>query len=212
MTGERREGEPAPVVELGEARRRRPRRGPAETGPTGDAGDRSHRRGPGVPDLEELGLDRLGDEFDHADDPQVLLDRLGSDLPAPATWFRALIAVLAMAQLAVVAPWLVTRDPFGLLDGSTGAHLTRDGALGLAVAAAALLAAWRPRWAVPAFVLAAVALVAQTVAGLVEPELHRSASVEFVHLPSVLLTVLVGLSAVRLPALGPTRPRSDRSP
>ena len=39
-------------------------------------------------------------------------------------------------------------------------------ALGLAVAAAGLLAGWRPRYAVPCFVIGSVALVAQTVAGL----------------------------------------------
>ncbi|MFV0524817.1 MAG: hypothetical protein ACK5RL_09985 [Acidimicrobiales bacterium] len=202
MTDERPPGESGSVVELGQARRRRPRPGPS--GPPG----------PEPSDLDGLDLNGLGLDGAAADlgddDPAALLGRLGSELPGPPTWLRIIIAVLAVGQLAVALPWLVARDPFGLLDASTGAHLTRDGALGLAVAVAALLTAWRPRWAVPAFVLAAVALVAQAAAGVLEPEVHRAASTELIHLPSVMLTVMVGLSAVRLPALGPSPPGSHR--
>ena len=77
--------------------------------------------------------------------------------------------------------------------------------MGLIVAAAGLLTVWRPRWAVPSYVIASVALVAQTVAGLVDEGIARDGSSELVHLPSVVLTCLIGLSAVRLPPLGPRR-------
>ena len=70
------------------------------------------------------------------------------------------------------------------------------------MAAAGLLAGWRPRYAIPCFVIGSVALVAQTVAGLFDTA-SRGGS-EIVHLPSVVLTCVVGLSAIRLDALGPS--------
>ncbi|MEZ5412477.1 MAG: hypothetical protein R2761_30865 [Acidimicrobiales bacterium] len=137
------------------------------------------------------------------DGAQPLLDQLGAALPGPNPVVRGLVAVLAVAQLAVVLPWLVDADPFGLLGSSTSSHLTRDGALGLAVAVAGLMAAWRPRWAVPCFLLASAALVAQALSGLFDPASAGAGGTELVHVPSVILTCLVGLSGIRLTPLGP---------
>lgn len=138
------------------------------------------------------------------DDPaEPLLSQLGAALPGPNRLVRALVAVLALAQLAVVLPWLVDADPFGLLGSSPASHLTRDGALGLAVAVAGMMTAWRPRWAMPCFLLGSAALVAQTVAGLFDAHSSGGGGTELVHLPSVVLTCLVGLSGIRLTPLGP---------
>ncbi len=139
------------------------------------------------------------------DDDDAFLADLSDALPSPATALRALIVVLALAQLVLVLPWLVDRDPFGLLGTSSPAHLARDGALGLVVAVAALLAAWRPRWAIPCFAIGSVTLVAQTLAGLIDNDTGASTGRELVHVPSIALTFLVALSAIRLTALGPRR-------
>lgn len=144
------------------------------------------------------------DGADDTDDPaEPLLGQLGAALPEPNPVVRGLVAVLSVLQLAVVLPWLVDADPFGLLGSSTASHLTRDGALGLAVAVAGLLAAWRPRWAVPCFLLGSAALVAQALAGLFDSTSAGSGGTELVHVPSVILTCLIGLSGIRLTPLGP---------
>lgn len=144
------------------------------------------------------------DGADGTDDPaEPLLGQLGAALPGPNPLVRALVAVLSVLQLAVVLPWLVDADPFGLLGSSTASHLTRDGALGLAVAVAGLLAAWRPRWAVPCFLLGSAALVGQALAGLFDSTSAGSGGTELVHVPSVILTCLIGLSGIRLTPLGP---------
>lgn len=155
--------------------------------------------------LRELGQpDRPGDGDGEAQDPaEPLLSQLGDALPGPNPVVRVLVAVLAVAQLAVVLPWLVDADPFGLLGGSTSSHLTRDGALGLVVAVAGLMAAWRPRWAVPCFLLGSAALVAQALAGLFDSASAGGGGTELVHVPSVILTCLIGLSGIRLTPLGP---------
>jgi hypothetical protein len=139
------------------------------------------------------------------EDDDAFLAALSSALPSPTKALRALIVTLALAQLVLVLPWLVDRDPFGLLETSSPAHLARDGALGLVVAVAALLAAWRPRWAIPCFAIGSVTLVAQTLAGLIDNDPGGSTGRELVHVPSIALTFLVALSAIRLTALGPRR-------
>lgn len=140
-------------------------------------------------------------------DTEALLRRLDGALPAPSRVLLACLAVLGVIQLVLVVPWLVGADPFGLLGSSATDHLTRDGALGLVVAIAALLTAWRPRWAVPCFVIASLALIAQTVAGVIDDSITDSGAAEFIHLPSIVITVLIGLAAVRLAPLGPRHGR-----
>lgn len=154
--------------------------------------------------LRELGQPHRPDDGDQAEDPAgPLLSQLGDALPGSNPVVRVLVAVLAAAQLAVVLPWLVDADPFGLLGSSTSSHLTRDGALGLVVAVAGLMAAWRPRWAVPCFLLGSAALVAQALAGLFDSASSGGGGTELVHVPSVILTCLIGLSGIRLTPLGP---------
>jgi hypothetical protein len=146
-------------------------------------------------------LARLREQIRTAEEPDSR--ELSTLVPLPPLWLRILIAGLGLIQTAIVVPWFLGADPLGLLDPNDAAHLTRDGAIGLIISASALLAAWRSRWAVPAFVLASVAVIAQTVATLIErSEVSRGAG-ELVHLPSVLLTCLIGLSGIRLRPLGP---------
>ncbi len=156
----------------------------------------------GTPDAVDALLRDFRDESSPTGSDDELLTELTSALPNPPRWLRAGVAVLAVAQLVVVLPWLVDSDPFDLLGDSTGSHLARDGALGLAVAVAALLTAWRPRWAVPSFLIASVALIAQTTAGLIDSADSTGAN-ELIHLPSVALACLIGLSSIRLTQLVP---------
>ena len=154
-------------------------------------------------------------------DPETdeLLHRLQSGLPKPARWLIVTISLLAVVQLVVVLPWLVGRDPWGLLSDSSLAHTTRDGALGLVIAAAGLLTAWSRRWALPSFLVASLALVAQSVAGLFDASEQVAEAAagagtstgiaigEIIHVPSIVLTCLIGLAAVPLAAFGPGRSR-----
>ncbi|MBM3683991.1 MAG: hypothetical protein FJW83_05535 [Actinobacteria bacterium] len=139
------------------------------------------------------------------DDAEDLLARLGDALPGPPRWLRFTVAVLAVAQSVVALPWLVGADPLGLLEGSTAAHLTRDGALGLVVSVGGCLVAWRPRWSLPCFAFASAAIVAQAVAGVFDEPGVGLASSELLHVPSLVLTCLIGLVGVRLRPLGPVR-------
>ena len=164
-----------------------------------DLGEPAGRRPQGRGHDDDITVGHDADD----DGASPLLDRLGSALPEPHPALRVLVAVLAVAQLAVVLPWLVDHDPFGLLSTSTASHLARDGTVGLAVAAAALLTAWRPRWALPCFLLASVALVAQTLAAVFDSSITSGGGSELVHVPTVALTCLIGLSGIRLTPLGP---------
>jgi len=136
---------------------------------------------------------------------EAALQRLGAALPGPPLALRVAVAVLSVVQAVMVIPWIVGRDPWNLLDTMTEEHLTRDGALGLAVAAAGVLTVWRWRWAVPCFAIASVATIAQAVAAAVDDDLAGGASTELVHIPSVVLTCLIGVSNLRLRPLGGTR-------
>jgi hypothetical protein len=144
----------------------------------------------------------LADAGREAADPDSTLQRLDDALPRPAPALRLTVAVLGILQLVAVLPWLIGHDPIGLLGDSNTAHLTRDGALGLVVAVAALLATWRPHWARPSFAIASAAVVAQAAAGALDTTAATGGN-ELIHLPSVALACLTGALAIRLTALAP---------
>lgn len=121
---------------------------------------------------------------------------------------RLLLAVVASAQLLVSIPWLFGLNPLGDLgDHVDVSHLTRDGALGLATAIAGLLTAWRPRYAVPAVAVSAVALLAQFAMALVDDHAHRvNMAFEAIHLVTVAVTALVAIHGKQ------TTVRASRAP
>jgi hypothetical protein len=153
---------------------------------------------PGSHEAEVVNLDARRP----VDPAEVALQRLGAALPGPPLVLRVAVAVLSVVQAVMVIPWIVGRDPWNLLDTMTEEHLTRDGALGLAVAAAGVLTVWRWRWAVPCFAIAAVATIAQAVAAAFDDDLAGGASTELVHIPSVVLTCLIGVMNLKLRPLG----------
>ena len=64
--------------------------------------------------------------------------------PQPAMALRLGLFVVAFTQLVIAIPWLVGRS--FLPDANVAvSHLTRDGALGLVIAAVGLVTVWRPR-------------------------------------------------------------------
>ena len=72
-------------------------------------------------------------------------------------------------------------------------HLTRDGSLGPFIGAAGLLAAVRPRYAVPAVIVVALGVFIQVVASaLDQSHEHVSAGFELLHL---LTLAILGLTA-----------------
>lgn len=148
------------------------------------------------------------DVGDHAAD--AVLGRLREALPRPSRWILGPLVILSMAQMVLVSPWLVGLDPWGLLGSTSDGHVTRDGTLGLVVAAAGLVVAGRPRWAAPVFLLAGLAVVVQAVTGLfdvVEVDSGSGSTLagEVIHLPSILIVCLIGLAAMPLRSLGPVR-------
>lgn len=145
----------------------------------------------------------LADANREVTDTDATLRHLDAALPTPAPALRLTVAALAALQLAAVFPWFLGRDPIGLLGDSNTAHLTRDGALGLVVAIAALLAAWRPHWARPSFAISSAAVIAQAAAGALDNTAATGGN-ELIHLPSVALACLTGALAIRLTTLTPS--------
>lgn len=153
---------------------------------------------PGSHEAEVVNLDARRP----VDPAEAALQRLGAALPGPPLALRVAVAVLSVVQAVMVIPWIAGRDPWSLLDTMTEEHLTRDGSLGLVVAAAGALTVWRWRWAVPCFAIASVASIAQAVVAAFDDELVGGVSSELVHIPSLVLTCLIGLCHVRLRPLG----------
>lgn len=134
------------------------------------------------------------DDLDHDDGTSAdeVLGGLASHRPAPRRWLRATLATVCALQLLLAVAWLLGVTP--LLDSDIQPeHLTRDGTLGLFVGAAGLLAAVRPRYAVPSVVVVALGVFIQVVAGaLDESHSHTNAAFELLHL---LTLAILGLTA-----------------
>jgi hypothetical protein len=129
-------------------------------------------------------------------DPEATSEALARVLPALpglSRLLRATLVALAAIQAAVAGPWLFGASLVPHSDVAV-AHLTRDGAFGLVAACAALLAAWRPRYVVPALLVGSVVLLAQIAAGFVDQQASSvSSSFELTH--ALVLLMLGALAA-----------------
>ncbi len=124
-----------------------------------------------------------------------VLERLAPAIAGPPPLLRVFLLVVCLVQFGLALPWLVGADPLGIMRDASTAHLTRDGALGLAVAIAGLLTAWRPRYAIAAVLVSAAALTAQIATAVIDEHYLRvSLLVEGVHAFTVLITLLVALA------------------
>lgn len=134
-----------------------------------------------------------------------ILERLEPAISGPPVWLRVVLVVVSVGQLALSVPWLIGSDPIGLMGDASASHLTRDGALGLALASAGLCTAWRPRYAVAATLIALAALVTQVATAVVDDHFRRiSLFVETIHGLTVIITALVAWAA------RPVKPRPKR--
>jgi len=121
---------------------------------------------------------------------------LGTDSghpPAVTTSLRLGLLAVAVVQLVLAIPWLVGKSL--LPDHHVAvAHLTRDGALGLMIAALALVTVWRPRYVHSTKLIALVVLALQIGGALADREmLNLNTTFELVHL--LVITIVVGLYA-----------------
>ena len=81
--------------------------------------------------------------------------RWRSELNVP---LRLALLLVAFTQFVLAIPWLFGRSL--LPDAHVAAsHLTRDGALGLVIAAVGLLVVWRPRYVASVLAIGVVVLV-----------------------------------------------------
>jgi len=122
-----------------------------------------------------------------------VFDRLRAHRPSPSVLLRGVLAVVATAQLVVALPWLFGHSLVPDHDVATP-HLTRDGALGLAIAALGLLVVWRPRYAVTTLMVGCVVLVAQSATSVFD-EQGQSVSLAF-ELTHLLLFAVLGLVGI----------------
>ena len=105
-------------------------------------------------------------------------------------WVIGLFAV-AVVQLVFAMPWLVGKSL--LPDHHVAvAHLTRDGALGLMVAALAIVTIWRPRYVHSTKLIALVVLALQIGSALADREMMTlNTTFELVHL--LVIIIVIGL-------------------
>jgi hypothetical protein len=121
--------------------------------------------------------------------------------------FRVGLMAVAATQLVFAIPWIVGKS---LLPDSHVAvsHLTRDGALGLVIAALGLVTVWRPRYAHATRLMAFLVLGLQLAAGLDDRQAHLVSGVfEIVHLPVVL--IVFALCAIAADITRRATPRAE---
>jgi len=136
---------------------------------------------------------------------EAVLARLNPPAVMPSLRFG--LAIVAAIQLVVAVPWLFGHSfvPDAHVEV---AHLTRDGALGIVIAALGLLTAWRPRYVHSALLMGLVVFVAQFIAGFVD---HMSDAVtgsfELIHL--LVVVILIAMSAVAVSLARRATPRNE---
>jgi len=143
--------------------------------------------------------------------PARVGDALAPRHPGSTRALRVVLAVVATAQLVVALPWL-----FGvsLVPGDVAvAHLTRDGALGLAIGVLGLLVVWRPRYAVVALMVGCVVFLVQSTT-MVFDEQGNSVSLAFeiTHLLVFANLALIGILSSTSRVRGPDVTRTPRAP
>jgi uncharacterized membrane protein len=124
-----------------------------------------------------------------------------------ATSLRVGLSLISIAQLVFAVPWLFGSS---LLPDSHVAvsHLTRDGALGLVIAALGLVTVGRPRYAHATRVMGFVVLGLQLVTGLADHDMHMvTGAFEIVHLLVVL--IVAGLCSVAVDVANRATPRAE---
>jgi hypothetical protein len=136
---------------------------------------------------------RCRDAYDPAHPEGATLHAVTRPPTELATPLRVGLFTIAIAQLVLAVPWLVGKS---LLPDSHVAvsHLTRDGALGLMIAALGLVTVWRPRYVHSTRLIGLLVLGLQLVAGVADQQMSSvSASFEVVHF--LVVIIVLGLFA-----------------
>ena len=123
-----------------------------------------------------------------------VLERTAPLRLGPPPIVRGALALVAGTQLVLAGPWLVGTDPLGSLGAAEVSHMTRDGAFGVAIALAGLIAAWRHRHAIAAAIVATALVAAQFVTGVIDGHADRIAywaETSHVLLPIILLLIFL---------------------
>jgi hypothetical protein len=132
--------------------------------------------------------------YDRANPEARRLGLVAGRRSEPAASLRVGLLTISVAQLVLAIPWLVGKS---LLPDSHVAvsHLTRDGALGLVIAALGLVTVWRPRYVHGTRLIGLLVLSLQLVAGVADQQMSSvSASFEVVHF--LVVIIVLGLFAV----------------
>lgn len=107
---------------------------------------------------------------------------------------RVVLGLLGVLQAALALPWLVGESPFWPIDAVDERHLTRDGAFGAVLAAAAIGVAWSVRLAWFALPLVVGAMVLQAAMGVIDHgAAHVSVAFEVVHVVGALIGIGIAL-------------------
>jgi hypothetical protein len=151
--------------------------------------------------MGDLSLDAMLRTLTENDNPAAtarVQAQLAAKRPRPTAAIVVLLAIASALQAAVALPWLVGANPFrNVLGAASSAHLTRDGALGVVIAVAGFVVAWRPRYAFAMLGLVAATVSMQVLGGFVDaPEHHSGVPFEFVHALAGAIGLLIVLVAL----------------
>lgn len=148
------------------------------------------------------------------DDPDAvggIVDAVAPRHPVTTQVLRVVLALVALTQVVVAIPWLFGAS---LVPGDvSAAHLTRDGALGLAIGVLGLLVAWRPRYVVVALMVGCVIFVVQSAATVFDEQSNAVPLVfEITHLLVFVNLAIIGVLSTASRTSGPDVQRMPRAP
>ena len=153
---------------------------------------------------------RCSAAYDAADPRSQRIGSLARKRAEPAAALRVGLLGISVAQLVLAIPWLVGKS---LLPDSHVAvsHLTRDGALGLVIAALGLVTVWRPRYVHGTRLIGLIVLGLQLVTGVADQQMSSvSADFEVVHF--LVVIIVLGLFAVAADLARRATPRLEPRP
>lgn len=126
------------------------------------------------------------------------LAALAAHRPAPGGRLRRAVAAASVVQLLLALPWLFAWNPFAPIAGyASASHLARDGALGVFVGVAGVVASVLPRHAM-AMLLTAIAAVLMQALGLAVDEPANNVSLAYEALHLLVPAIIAGIGALAL--------------
>lgn len=150
---------------------------------------------------EDVGVVDNGRDEGRRDDRETsaVLEQLATVRPYSGMRWRVALGLLALVQGLVSLPWVFGFNPLGsVLGRPENAHLTRDGTLGVLIAVAGIVTAWRPRHAYVMLLVSGAIIALQFSGGIVDrTDDHVALHFEAVHIVALVIALLIGVSAFR---------------